>query len=190
MSNITNECRDNCSAYQSIGTFNRLNYDNCAYDKKLKESTTPLSYHMSRFKFENCARCTYDGKQYAPFDLVEEESELRGIVRPSTKCPTKLYHPNCQKSNTCQSTYDKDVPIIYPPNLCPVVSNNIKKMNNPGYSLQRRNFCDNLSQNQSNQINQRNQQNLINPPNQYCAEEIRSDMDLLYQAQMMQNNKY
>ena len=121
----------------------RLNYDNCAYDTRLKESTDPLSYQMARFKFENCSRCTYNGKQYAPFDLVEEESELLGISRQATRCPSRLYHPNCKRSDICLSTYDKDVPIIYPPNLCPVVCNNIKKMKHPGYVLQKRNICTN-----------------------------------------------
>lgn len=146
MAEFTSECRDTCPTCPGIGTFNRLNYDNCAYDKRLRESTSPLMYQMSRYKFENCARCTYNGKQYAPFDLVEEESELRGIVRPATRCPVNMYNPTCTKSETCLSTYDKQVPVIYPPNLCPVVCNNIKKMNNPGYTLQKRDFCDNNNQ--------------------------------------------
>ena len=141
------DCKDK-STCQSIGTFNRLSYDNCAYDKKLSESTSPLMYQMSRFKYENCSRCTYDGKLYAPFDLVQEESELRGLTRQATKCPTRLYSPTCQKSDICQSTYDKDVPVIYPPNLCPVVCNNIKKINHPGYVLQKTDYCGKLFSNQ------------------------------------------
>lgn len=141
MSEVIGECRDTCPTCPSIGTFNRLNYDNCAYDKKLRESTSPLSYQMSRYKYENCARCTYNGKQYTPFDLVEEESELRGISRPATRCPSKMYNPTCQKSDTCWSTYDKDMPVIYPPYLCPIVCNNIKKMTNPGYTLPMQDFC-------------------------------------------------
>ena len=166
MADIIGECRDNCPTCPSIGTFNRLNYDNCAYDKKLSESTSPLMYQMSRYKYENCARCTYNGTQYAPFDLVEEESELRGIVRPATRCPTRLYNPTCQKSEMCSSTYDKDVPVVYPPNLCPVVCNNIKKMKTPGYSLQRRDFCDKPLQ--PNQEYPNNKQMRIQPyqPNQ------------------------
>lgn len=185
MAEIIGECRGTCQTCPSIGSFNRLNYDNCAYDKKLKESTSPLSYQMSRYKFENCGRCTYDGKQYAPFDLVEEESELKGISRPATRCPTRQYYPNCQKSDTCWNTYDKDVPIIYPPNLCPVVCNNIKKMNNPGYILQKKGFCDDpLKPNQTNNLNKYSNQY----PNQYCAEEMRTDSYLLNQALGMRYN--
>ena len=138
---VVNGCKDTCSTCQSIGSFNRLGYDTCQYDTKLKESTTPLLYQMSRYKYENCSRCTYDGKMYAPFDHVELESELRGIVRSATKCPSGLYSPTCPKSETCLSTYDKTVPIVYPPNLCPIVCNNIKQMKNPGYTLQRRDHC-------------------------------------------------
>lgn len=141
MCSILGKCRETCPTCQSIGTFNRLNYDNCAYDKRLQESTSPLSYQMSRYKFENCARCTYNGTQYAPFDLVEEESELKGISRPATRCPSRLYNPMCKRSNICWSTYDKDVPVVYPANLCPVVCNNIKKMRTPGYTLHKRDYC-------------------------------------------------
>lgn len=171
-------CKEECPTCQSIGTFNRLSYDNCAYDKKLSESTSPLMYQMSRYKYENCARCTYDGKLYAPFDLVEEESELKGIVRPATKCPSRLYNPTCQRNGICWSTYDKNVPIIYPPNLCPVVCNNIKKMKTPGYTLQKRDFCDKYAHNNNIQPC---------PPSQENAEEMRADNHLLKQAQMMYN---
>jgi uncharacterized paraquat-inducible protein A len=141
MANNTVNCENVCPTCQGMGAFNRLNYDNCAYNKKIQESTTPLSYQMSRYKFENCARCTYNGKQYAPFDLVEEESELRGISRRATKCLSKLYHPGCKKSSTCLNTFDESVPKVYPANLCPVVCNNIKKMKHPGYVLNNVDFC-------------------------------------------------
>lgn len=150
MTTITSECREKCATCPSIGSFNRLNYDNCAYDKKIQESTSPLMYQMSRYKYENCARCTYDGKQYAPFDLVDEESELLNITRSATRCPSREYNPMCKKSDNCLSTYDKDVPVIYPPNLCPVVCNNIQKMKTPGYSLKKQNYCDGNTFNQIN----------------------------------------
>lgn len=133
-----NECTNTCPNCQHIRSFNRLNYDTCSYNKKLQESTSPLSYQMSRFKFENCSRCTYNGKHYAPFDLVDEESNLKGITQQKTKCPSKLYNPSCIKSNSCWSTYD--MPIVYPANLCPIVWNDMKKMNAPGYILQENNF--------------------------------------------------
>ena len=130
-------CRRNCSTCQNIGSFNKLGYDNCAYEKRLEESTSPLMYQMARHKFEHCDRCTFDGVQRAPFDLVREESELRGLTRPSTRCPSKLYNPNCKKSDTCWSTFAEDVPAVAPANLCPVVCNNIKRQTSPGYMLRK-----------------------------------------------------
>lgn len=141
MASIVGDCRETCPTCPSIGTFNRLNYDNCAYKKKLGESTSPLMFQLSRYKFENCGRCTYDGAHYAPFDLVSEESELKGLTRPATRCPSRLYTPTCKKSDLCWSTYDKDFPVVYPADLCPVVCNNIKKMKTPGYVLQKREYC-------------------------------------------------
>ena len=121
---------NNRSTDQSIGGFNRLSYDNCTYENKVADSTSPLSYQIARYKYENCSRCSYDGKQWAPFDLVDFESELRGITRPMSRCPSKKYAPTAQKSA-----------VIYPANLCPVVTNNIKRMTTPGYSLVQQNFC-------------------------------------------------
>jgi len=141
MSALLGECRETCPTCPGIGSFNRLNYDNCAYDRRLRESTDPLSYTLSRYKFENCARCTYDGTYYAPFDLVDEESELHNLSRPATRCPERLYNPTCQKSDLCWSTFDKTVPVVYPPDLCPVVCSNIKKMKNPGFVVQQQGFC-------------------------------------------------
>lgn len=149
MTTFTGNCRESCSTCPNIGAFNRLNYDNCAYDKRVKESTSPLQYHMERFKFENCARCTFNGTFYAPFDLVNQESELRNLPRPSTRCPERKYDPRCPRSEYCQSTFDKSVPITYPPDLCPVVCTNIKKPQNPGYAIRKQNYCDNLPYPQS-----------------------------------------
>ena len=121
---------NNRSTDHSIGGFNRLSYDNCAYEKNVSDSTSPLSYQIARYKYENCSRCTHDNKQWAPFDLVDFESELMGIKRTASKCVSNKYAPDTQKT-----------PVIYPANLCPVVTNNIKKMTNPGYSVPAQNFC-------------------------------------------------
>ncbi|AYV84676.1 MAG: hypothetical protein Hyperionvirus33_19 [Hyperionvirus sp.] len=142
MASLIGNCRESCATCPSIGTFNRLNYDNCAYDKKVRESTSPLQYNTERFKYENCNRCTANGIFYAPFDLVNQESELRNITRANTRCPTRKYNPGCKRSATCQSTYDKDVPVVYPPDLCPVVCTNLKQQRTPGYMLRKQNFCD------------------------------------------------
>ena len=38
-------------------SFNRLNYDNCAYAKTLQESTSPLEYNLFMGKYENKKQC-------------------------------------------------------------------------------------------------------------------------------------
>jgi hypothetical protein len=140
MSELSNH---ECPTCQSIGTFSRLNYDNCAYDKRVSESVSPLGYRLSRFKYENNDRCTYDGIQHAPFDpeLVDQETELRGITRPGTRCPSLQYNKNCKKSKTCTNTYDKSVPVVYPANLCPVVHSNLYPMASAGYFVSANKFA-------------------------------------------------
>ena len=64
----------------NTGSSNRLIYDRCAYDKELAESVAPLNYRMYSGAHENCNKCIYT-KFYRPFDLVEQESELKNITR-------------------------------------------------------------------------------------------------------------
>jgi hypothetical protein len=135
------ECNE-CGSCPSIGSFNKLSYDKCAYALDLKQSTTPLNYQMSRYKFENCTACTMDGQYYAPFDLVDYESELKNITRPESLCNNMKYSPTCEKSDMCVSTFEKSNPVVLVRNVCPVVCNNIKKTSYPGYSLRENDYCD------------------------------------------------
>jgi hypothetical protein len=138
----TNKC---CGTCPSIGTFSRLSYDNCAFDKRVEESVSPLAYRTSRFQYENIARCTYDGTQYAPFDtaIVDSETELKGITRPNSRCPNRKYNKNCKKSDICTNTFDSSVPVVYPAWLCPVVYNNIRRNDNVGYVVNNGPYCGN-----------------------------------------------
>ena len=133
------ECKD--KGCQNFGSFNRMIYDRCAYQKELYESTTPLQHQLYEGKFEHCEKCTHEGKFYRPFDLVDVETELMGINRPNSHCPQFKYHPNCKPSHMCVSTHDKSVPVALNPVVCPVVFNNIPKMTHPGYELPNINFC-------------------------------------------------
>lgn len=134
-------CKKTCATCPSIGSFNRLSYDNCDYSKYLQESTSPLMYRMSRYAHENCRVCSYDGKLWAPFDLVDYESELKNITRPASRCPSMKYDPKCPRSPSCISTFDNTWPVVYAWDVCPVVCNNIKKMKTPGYKLHERAYC-------------------------------------------------
>ena len=124
----------------NTGSSNKLIYDNCAYQKRLYESTSPLQYQMYHGKFENCHKCVHD-KFYTPYMLVDIETELRNQNRPLSHCTQFKYLPNCKKSGMCLSTFDKSVPVVMAPETCPIVFNNIPKVNDPGFRVPDPNFC-------------------------------------------------
>lgn len=124
----------------NIGSSNRLIYDNCSYQKKLYESTTPLEYQLYEGKFENCEKCLYD-KFWRPFDLVDYESELKNLNRPASQCDQFKYNPKCRRSGLCLSTFDKTVPVVFAPEVCPIIYNNIQKMKTVGYKVPADNLC-------------------------------------------------
>ncbi len=128
---------DNRSGEHSIGGFSRLTYDTCAYKQTLHESVSPMGYRMEKYMYESPSPCTESGKYYAPFDLVDQESELKNITRQSTRCPSKHYSATCKwvdGNQSCTNTFDKKFPVIYSSDMCPIVHNNIKKQTTPGFS--------------------------------------------------------
>ncbi len=102
---------------------NRLIYDKCAYDRKLKESTSPLDYNLYGGKFENTAKCRIEfgtvggnGVSIHSGNLVDLESELRGQTRLNSLCPSTRYDPRRQPAlrlnhqPSCQMQYYPQVP--------------------------------------------------------------------------------
>lgn len=124
----------------NIGSSNRPIYDNCEYQKRLYESTSPLSYQLFQAKYENCNKCRYD-KFWTPYELVDIETELRNQTRPLSKCDQFQYSPDCERSGMCISTFDRSVPVVLAPEVCPIVYNNIPRQTNPGFHLSNPNFC-------------------------------------------------
>ena len=124
----------------NTGSSNRPIYDTCAYQKDLYESTSPLAYQLYGGKFENCNKCLYD-QFYMRYDLVDVETELRNQTRPLSKCDQFKYSPVCKKSGLCLSTFDKSVPVVLAPEVCPIVYNNIPRQTGPGYKVPNPNFC-------------------------------------------------
>ncbi|CAH6421740.1 Hypothetical protein KVN_LOCUS426 [uncultured virus] len=122
------------------GSSNRLIYDNCAYEKDLHESTSPLMYNLYQGKFEHCQKCRFD-QFITPYMLVDIESELRNQTRPQSNCDQFKYNPKCPKSRLCRNTFDKTNPIVLPPEVCPIVYNNIPRPMSTGYRLPNPNFC-------------------------------------------------
>ena len=115
----------------NTGASNRPIYDTCAYQKRLYESTSPLAYHLYHGKYEHCNKCRQD-KFWTPMALVEVESELRNQTRPLSECDQFKYSPDCKRSGICWSTFDKDVPVILAPEICPIIHNNIPKRTDNG----------------------------------------------------------
>lgn len=124
----------------NIGASNRLMYDNCAYSKALYESTSPLAYRLYQGAYESCNKCV-DKHFWAPYQLVDIETELRNQTRPLSQCDQFKYSPSCKKSGLCLSTFNKDVPVVPSPEVCPIVYNNIPRITNKGYRLPHQGFC-------------------------------------------------
>lgn len=96
---------------------NHLCYDKCAYDKKLKQSTSPLDYTLYTGKFENTSKCRIEfgtvggnGVSLLSGNLVDLESDLRGQTRLNSQCPSKKFNANHPKpillhQPSCQMQY-------------------------------------------------------------------------------------
>jgi hypothetical protein len=104
-------------------SFNRLKYDSCAYEKKIKESVSPSHYMLDPIRFENCNKCRPEfgvvggtNVSLERKNLVDVESDLRGQTRKASQCPSQLYQPECksgQKKSTNKVTpYDTGLPCI------------------------------------------------------------------------------
>ena len=124
----------------NIGSSNRSLYDNCAYQKRLYESTQPLQYQLYFGAREHCQKCRFD-KFYTKYDLVDVESELMNRTRPLSRCDQYKYNPRCRKSGLCMSTFDPTRPIVLAPEVCPIIYNNIPRQTHPGYTLPNANPC-------------------------------------------------
>lgn len=111
----------------NTGSSNRPIYDTCATQKYYEESTSPLAYQMYHGKFENCNKCRHD-LFWTPYALVDVETELKGLTRPVSHCDQFKYNPKCKKSGICWSTHAKDVPVVYAPEVCSILHNNIPKV--------------------------------------------------------------
>jgi len=114
-----------------LGSSNRPIYDNCSYQQRLYESVSPLTFDLALYAQENANRCRYD-KFWTRQMLVDVESELRNQTRPLSQCDQFKYSPTCTRSNLCFSTFDKKNPIVYAPEVCPIVYNNIPRYTSPG----------------------------------------------------------
>ena len=84
-------------------SFNRLNYDTCAYKQNLYQSVGPGEYRLTGppnteeicFAESPQIRLQYQGVS-VPQDkhLIDVDSELMNLTRPATNCPSRKYIPD------------------------------------------------------------------------------------------------
>ncbi len=95
-------------------SFNRLQYDACAYAKELQQSTDPLEYNLFRGKYETCTVCPVnEGPNNLDFGVRSDvESDLKGQIRLGSKCDGDKYptfaSPSVQFTppTVCQGIYN------------------------------------------------------------------------------------
>lgn len=90
---------------------NRLMYDSCAYKTTINESVGPLEYMLDPIRYENCNKCRMDlgvvggsAVSHIRGNLVDLETDLKGITRKASLCPTQKFSSACAKGNmaNCQ----------------------------------------------------------------------------------------
>ena len=95
-------------------SFNRLNYDTCAYKQNLYQSVGPGEYKLTEppnvneicFAESPQVRLQKSGVSIDPnTPLIDIDSELLNLTRSSTNCPSKKYIPD---GSQCGMTNPKD----------------------------------------------------------------------------------
>lgn len=88
-------------------SFNRTIYDSCQYSADLVKSTSPLYYQLDPSRFYNCNKCMMLGGivggptvSHSKDSIIDVESQLFGINKVYSRCPTQQYQPQ-------QKTYNK-----------------------------------------------------------------------------------
>lgn len=115
------------SIQKSFKSLTRGIYDDCAYKRRLHESTSPLLYNINPVAYESCTKCHQaypgfigslggQGFGIGP-DRVDIDSDLRGQTRLLTNCPTHKYNPhsyrycgsctNCNQGLPCSCNHCK-----------------------------------------------------------------------------------
>lgn len=94
-------------------SFSRLNYDDCTYTHILRESVAPGDYSISTPRVD-CGNCYFPSPDvridhYGAGkckELIDVDSELMGITRKGTNCPTGKYLP--KPNEFCEMKLGKD----------------------------------------------------------------------------------
>jgi hypothetical protein len=109
-------------------SWTRLDFDTCAYNKKLNQSTSALTYTLDPNKFYNCNDCRIEfgvvggnNVSISKGNLVDLENDLRNQNRLYSLCPEKKYLPNCDPN--CNS--NDGLPCS---NNCNINNNNVQNL--------------------------------------------------------------
>ena len=87
-------------------SFNRLNYDICQYQQSITESTGPGHYQLNTppISCEPCyptdvqQRLQHSGASVdTSKPMIDIDSEMLNITRPTSKCPSRKWVPICEK---------------------------------------------------------------------------------------------
>ena len=76
-------------------SYNRLQYDKCAYATEVQESVSVLDYNIFKLKYVN-KQCdnTETPNEISFVDRTLAENELTGLNRRNSLCPTKKFNPH------------------------------------------------------------------------------------------------
>lgn len=96
-------------------SFTRTKYDDCAQRQYAEQATSPLSYSLDINRYDNCKKCRMElglvggtGVSIIEGNLVDLDSELRGVTREASRCSSKKYQNACAGENDCQM---KQIPL-------------------------------------------------------------------------------
>lgn len=85
---------------------NRLMYDTCEYKNRVDESVGSLEYLLDTVKYENCNKCRMElgvvggtAVSHIAGNLVDLETDLMGITRKASLCPSNKFNSSCAGKN-------------------------------------------------------------------------------------------
>jgi hypothetical protein len=119
--------------------FNRLSYDTCTYQHNLKQSVGVGDYILGMPRV-NCNACFPSNPSTGLLDdvprsvipqwsLVDVDSELMGLTRKASNCPTAAYIPDLSKDDTTR------FPVGVPVADCRGLPNEDTRLSNPPSTL-------------------------------------------------------
>ena len=106
-------------------SFTKTKYDECAYKKDLSQSMSVLDHIIEKNRYIHDKQCRHDtigilqknsvsNYNLPNVEIVDVESELYGLTRQNTRCPSLKYNKNqckeCKESKSeCSSSCVKHI---------------------------------------------------------------------------------